>query len=149
MTYYIRNADGTCMVTETYPPPCGCHLERGHVCDHGTRLDLRDLTMNGDGCIVVAVDRDVRRRKIAWEDALNATQRAQLVLLNLAQEVEVLLDDGRVIRTRTRSVPFNVNGRDDDVLVLLDRFVGGYSITRLRLPDWAWDWTVRLPAVIQ
>jgi hypothetical protein len=98
---------------------------------------------NGDGCPVVAQD-ERRQNLSAGVRQLPPRMREFVLALRPGDTVEVLLDDGRVVRTRVRDPgPWEMGGHT--WMVLLEGFVGGYNLGRCRPADWR-GWTRRLQA---
>lgn len=112
-----------------------CTVRAGHVCDHGYRVDPASVTRrDGDGCRVVALNEDRALQRVTWH-VPGDVHRAMLAL-QPGEQVEVLLDDGRVVETTTRS---EVWGPRDSELIQLDGFRGGFSVQRLRPLGWRWS----------
>jgi hypothetical protein len=98
---------------------------------------------NGDECTVVAYDERCQNLS-ADVRQLSPSLREFLLALAPGDAVEVLLDDGRVVRTRVRGPgPWELGGHA--WVVLLHGFRGGYNLARCRPAEWA-GWTRRLPA---
>lgn len=122
-------------------PAATCHVRIGSVCNHGFRLDQARLALPGDGCRVVAVERNPNEQDMGrWHFGpewlpKHAEMVAWVLGLDVGATVTVLLDDGRVVATKTRGKPW---GPDVDALVSLDGFTVDYWITRVRPHDWTW-----------
>jgi hypothetical protein len=98
---------------------------------------------NGDGCPVVAHDENRENRGMRLSQ-LPQGLRVALQRLEPGDQVEVLLDDGRVVRTEVRDQrPWELAG--GQWLVSLVGFVGGYSLARCRPLGWR-GWTRRAQA---
>lgn len=131
-----------------------CRVRAGQVCPHGYRVDEEYRRRDGDGCTVVAVqglDAPQGRKLLSLGvQDIPTSLRNTLETLEPGASVEVLLDDGRVVATTTRSTPWPVAGRQrggrmvgQDYLVQLVGFTGGFNLARCRPPGWA-GWTTRL-----
>lgn len=162
MKRWLRKPDGTIeevtptragWVSHAVPAPPGWTAERwntmpgatcwvlpGRVCRHGYRCDDKEQHHQGDGCPVVALEPNLSAQELRWHfgpEWLPAHRDGVAAVLGLEPEteVEVLLNDTRVVRTRTRCP---VVGSDVTAQVQLHGFLGPYSITRVRLSGAHW-----------
>lgn len=140
--FLLRKPDGTTETAPTSPHDHEvaadevCAVQLGKICPHGYRLDAEGSRRSGDGCPVVAVHTSRNALRLGVRD-LPPALAADLPALQVGASVEVLLDDGRVVKTTTRSAPWEIGS--GDWLVQLVGFVGGYNLGRLRPPGFAWE----------
>lgn len=145
---FVRQLDGQITVVNdqwahTDASGTTCVPTPGRPCPHGYRVDEMEARLSGDGQRVVAMHG--RSRAALGADLRDLPQDLALELARLepGAQVEVLLDDGRVVVSTTRSAPWAVGG--DSHLIRLDGFVGGFNLARLR-PAGFTGWLCRLDA---
>ncbi len=73
-------------------------------------------------------------RAFDWTMTAEATRR-QILELGAGDGVEVLLDDGRIVRSTVRHAAVE---RPWHTLIWIDGITGGYSAARCRPAGWRW-----------